>query len=179
MKTLVVALMLAVLVTPAFAGESLQVYGGGPKVASLCASLQMYKAVSLGGVLDINQNGWFTRIKVAKSQGNLALATELRASSAGMRVYAISPQLTVKDRTGSFTFNTWYDTQNVWVVSISQSHRLSNRLWTYSWTDFSHGEAKGTVRLGERETPHLDVFAEYRFDTKTRNNGIFAGINLH
>ena len=179
MKTLVVTLLLAVIVTPAFAAQSLQVYGGGPKVASLCAALTMYEDVTLSGVLDINRTGWFTRIKVAKSQGNLALATELRASSSGMRVYAVSPQLTVKDRTGSFTLNTWYDTNETWVVSVSQSHRLSTRLWTYSWTDFSHREAKGTVRVGYKENAHLDTFAEYRFDTKTRNNGIFVGINLH
>lgn len=90
MKTLVAVMLFAVIVTPAFAGESLQIYGGGPKVASLCASLQMYEDVTLGGVLDINRTGWFTRVKVAKSQGNLALATELRANSSGMRVYAIS-----------------------------------------------------------------------------------------
>lgn len=180
MRNLMIAVLVCLAVSPCFASQSLQVYGSGPKIASLCASLQMYEDVTISGVLDVNRTGWFTRIKVTEGKGNLLLAQELRASSSGMRVYAISPQWTVKDSTGSFTANTWYDTEHSWVVSISQSHKLTDRIWTYSWTDFfSHKEAKGTIRVGYKENAHLDTFAEYRFNTQTRDNGIFAGISLH
>lgn len=181
MRNLFAAVVLVVLAAfPTFAGVSGQMYGNGQKAATLCALLEMYEDVSFNGFIDLNRDGsWFSKTHLVKGTGNLALATELRASSSGYRSFAVSPQLTLSDNAGRFTVNPWYDTEGTWVVSISQFHNLGGRFWTYSWTDICHGEAKGTLRVGHKESPHVDTFAEYRFNTQTRDSGIFAGINLH
>lgn len=173
-KLCLVVIGLLFCITPCLAGENLDLYGTGSVVATLCGFENLGDGFSTNGFIDIKEDGWFSKVRVAKMENQIGLATELRSASSGYREVVVGPQLELKDSVGFVRANYWSDG----TLSIWQQHTLSQNFWTNGWLDIKEGQTKAELQIGYKVSPRADLVAEYRFGSARAETQLAVGVQF-
>jgi len=172
---MLVATMMCLAASPCFAGENLDLYGTGSVVATVCGFENLSNGFSTNGFIDIKEDGWFSKVRVAKMANQIGLATELRSASGGYREVVVGPQLELTDNAGFVRANYWSDG----TLSIWQQHTLSQDFWTNGWLDVKKGgQTNAELQIGYKVTPRADLVAEYRFGSARADTQLAIGVQF-
>jgi len=175
---MMVVALVCLAVSPCFAGESLDVYGNGSVIATFGGFESLGNGYSVNGFVDLKKDGWFSKVRLAKMEGPVGLATELRISSTGYRELVAGPQVELKDNAG-FVRATYWLGANGATLSVWQQHTLSKDLWTNGWVDIKDdGQTKAELQIGYKVTPHTDLVAEYRFGSGRMATELAVGVQF-
>jgi len=179
MKQLLLVVMLLLVASQVWAGECLDIYGNGAVKATLAGFEPLGHGYSVNGFCDIKEDGWFSKVRLAKMQDWRGLAIELRAASGGFTELAIGPQVEFKNHYGFVRATYWFDEKEKQVLSLWQQHNIDKDTWTNGWVDIKdHGQMLGELQVGRKISSRTDLVAEYRFGSLRASKELAIGMQF-